>query len=182
MLAVVFVVSAFSFPLLYHVYRDVQRREASLDGDSADRQTSELGLAAEEARRWGVSPFDEESAEFDVAIPLRTGGTRFPFAAAFAYGVDELPFELSQVNHTFVSFDLGIAMAGDEDYLLIFLAKPVAAQYMGKGWPDAATLLDSVSPADVLGIIENVDGELAVFADVDGVAAELDRLRRRLVQ
>lgn len=138
----------------------------------------EASAVAEEARRWGSSRWSGESSPgAEVAVPLLVGDSRLAFGAAFAYGVNELPFKPSQVTHSFVSFDLGISIAGDVDYLLIFLVEPLASHYQETGWPEADALLESVTPAEVLGLIENVGQRLAVFTDTDEVAAELVRLR-----
>lgn len=178
MLAVVIVVSAVSFPLMLRVWRAVraQNEEAASREGEMMRAGSQFGAMGEEARRWGASPAGRGNRAGDVMAPLRISDSRFPFSAAFACGVGELPFQPSQITHAFVSFELGVSIADDVDYLLIFLDEPVASRFSEQGWPDAWTLLQSVSPPDVRGMIENINGRLSVFTTMDEVAAELARL------
>jgi len=178
-LAVVVVVSAVALPPMLRVL-SVNRQQSS---DSSRTDAEGRGMSAEsaiisEARRWrGGGNARSDSGALEM-VPLAVSGSGLPFDAVFVCGVSELPFEPSQVTPGFTSFELGIAVDPEADYLALFLAEPLAARYRDTGWPNAASLLESVSPLDVRGLIERIDGRLAVFATLDEVAEELDRLGR----
>jgi len=112
-------------------------------------------------------------------IPI-SAGPDFPFAAVFAYSVaGELPFKPDEVNQSYVDFNLGLSVAGDTDYLLLFLAEPSFAAYYEQGFRGASGLLAELRTEEVLGIIERVGGEFTVFTAPEDIGDEIARFCRR---
>ena len=111
-------------------------------------------------------------------IPI-SAGQDFPFPAIFAYSVaGELPFRPDEVNQSYVDFNLGLSVAGDADYLLLFLVETSFAAYYEQGFPGASALLAELRSDEVFGIIERVKGEFAVFTVPEDIGSELERLRQ----
>ena len=114
-----------------------------------------------------------------TAIPISVDAG-FAFPAVFAYSVaGELPFNPEEINQSYVDFNLGLSVAGDTDYLLVFLVETSFAMYYEQGFPGATALLAEVRTEEVVGIIERIAGEFAVFATPDDIGGELGRLRQQ---
>ncbi len=120
-----------------------------------------------------------ESAEIaSMPISLRVP-RRYGFDAAFALGVvGSLPVSPERLDEQQVKSALGLSIDPGVDYFLLFLAAPRFNEYSRGGFPDAVTVLDSVKPQEVRGILERVKGRFILFAEPAQVANELSRLRK----
>jgi len=175
---VVLAVSAFLLPPFVSEYLKVaeMNQRYAEDSEAEPRPESEF-FAAGPGGQGAVRDLPPDIGK-RTPIPI-SAGQDFPFAAVFAYSVaGELPFKPEEVNQSYVDFNLGLSVAGETDYLLLFLVETSFAAYYEQGFPDAVALLAEVRTEEVIGIIERVNGEFAVFTVPEDVGGELERLRQ----
>lgn len=175
---VVLAVSAFLLPPFVSEYLKVaeMRSRYAEDNDAEHGPESEF-FAAGPGGQGAVRDLPPDIGK-RTPIPI-SAGPGFSFPAVFAYSVaGELPFRPEEVNQSYVDFNLGLSVAGETDYLLLFLVETSFAAYYEQGFPNANTLLVELRSEEVFGIIERVDGEFAVFTVPEDVGSELERLRQ----
>jgi hypothetical protein len=175
---VVLAVSAFVLPPFVSEYLEMAEREQRFaeDGGAEPGAESEFFATRRESRNT-MRDLPPDIGK-RTAIPLTTSPD-FAFPAVFAYSVaGELPFKPEEVNPSYVDFHLGLSIAGNTDYLLLFLAEPTFAAYYEQGFPDAAALIAELKAEEVRGIIERVAGEFSVFTLPEETGGELQRLRQ----
>lgn len=119
-----------------------------------------------------------ESAEL-AAMPVSMRILRSsPYGAAFAVRASGgLPFAGEKLDEQQVKSELGLSLDASVDYFVLFLAAPRFNEYSRSGFPDAQTVLDSLKPQDVRGILERVGGGFSLHSEPAQVANALTRLR-----
>ncbi len=175
---VVLAVSAFLLPPFVSEYLKVAEMRSRYAGDTEAEPGPESEFFA--VGPGGQGAVRDLPPDIGKRTPIPISVSQgFPFAAVFAYSVaGELPFRPDEVNQSYVNFNLGLSVAGETDYLLLFLVETSFAAYYEQGFPNVTALLAETRTEEVLGIIERVDGEFAAFTLPEDVGGELERLRQ----
>ena len=175
---VVLAVSAFILPPFVTEYLKVaeMNQRYAEDSEAEPRPESEF-FAAGPGGQGAVRDLSPDIGK-RTPIPI-SAGSGFSFPAVFVYSVaGELPFKPDEVNQSYVDFNLGLSVAGETDYLLLFLVETSFAAYYEQGFPSASGLLAELRSDEVFGIIERVKEEFVVFTVPEDIGSELERLRQ----